>query len=839
MKTAIQAKIYAIENALKKLISGLLGDSMDHLSADANLLELGINSVLSVELIEALNQKMGIDLGIEVAFDYSSIKALAKYLSNHYPNELQRGLVQSSSMPGNTASKKVQSEKNMGLEDNQKQNSDFCTAVVEKPSSDIAIIGLSGRFACSETVEEFWEHLRAGECCLGEIKRQGWNEYDYYDPNPDRNDKSVSKWGGMLKDVDKFDPLFFNISPIEAKRMDPQQRLFLEEAFKAFEDAGYASEQLMGQKIGVFVGCRPSDYKEKILAEEDIHSQTFLGTDMSILAARISYFLDLKGPSIAVDTACSSSLVAIHMACESIRKQESEIALAGGVFVISSPEFYIMASKTNMLSLDGRCNTFDDEAGGIVPGEGVAGIVLKKLVKAVEDGDHIYGVIKGSCINQDGKSKGITAPSMLSQKELIYNTYKNASINPETISYIEAHGTGTKLGDPIEIKALIEAFRIFTKKDKFCAVGSHKPNFGHTITAAGIAGVFAVLMAFKHKKLYPLISVREINKYIDLNKTPFYFNTKPGEWRSGDKKPLRAGISSFGFSGTNCHMIIEAPPLLEDSHQSKQRDCYLILLSAKTEMSLRQKIKDMGNWLEKEDKDYAIKNISYTLLAGRTHYPVRSGFIAGSKNELKRSVSEVNANGSADGYFTNKGHTLSELEPIMHEYGERIIAEIRENTHLTPDNYKRKLTTLLELYVKGYNLGWGKLFENENPRRISLPTYPFLKERYWAFETTKTGTQKMDTTIIHPLLHRNTSNFTKQCFSTTFTGKEFFLADHRVNRQRVLPGAAYLEMARAAIAQSVGALQDAKTIIRLKNTVWARPIVVGEVPVKVKIELLQ
>jgi acyl transferase domain-containing protein len=315
-----------------------------------------------------------------------------------------------------------------------------------------------------------------------------------------------------------------------------------------------------------------------------------------------------------------------------------------------------LASKTNMLSFDGKCKTFDDAANGIVPGEGVGAMVLKPLTKAIADGDHIYGVIKGSGINQDGKTKGITAPSMLSQKELIWSAYQNASINPETVSFIEAHGTGTKLGDPIEIKALIEAFRMFTDKTHFCAVNSHKPNFGHTITAAGIAGVFSILMALKHKKLYPLISFNEINKYIDLHESPFFFNTKLGEWKSNDESPLRAGISSFGFSGTNCHVIIEEPPFLENVPENDQIRYYPFFFSAKTKMSLKRKIQDLHKWLVKEADNYPILNISYTLLTGRDHYSVRSGFIASSIEELKSKISEINSNGTADGYFTNNPH---------------------------------------------------------------------------------------------------------------------------------------------------------------------------------------
>src|SRR5579859_6758646 len=328
----------------------------------------------------------------------------------------------------------------------------------KRQSSDIAIIGISGRFAGSASLEAFWSRLRAGESCIEEIQRAGWETSTLSDPESLKT--SRVKWGGMLGDIAQFDPLFFNISPLEATRMDPQQRLFLEEAYKSFEDAGYCAEQLSEKKVGVFVGARAGDYKEQVLHKDsarllsEVDAHLFLGSDMAILAARISYFLNCKGPSLTIDTASSSSLVAIHLACESIRAGESDMALAGGVFVMSSPEYYLMAEKTHLLSLDGKCKTFDKNANGIVIGEGVGALILKPLDAAIDDGDHIHGVIKGSAINQDGKTIGIMAPSLPSQKALLSDVYRKAGIPPESVSYVEAHGTGSKLGDPIEVHAL-------------------------------------------------------------------------------------------------------------------------------------------------------------------------------------------------------------------------------------------------------------------------------------------------------------------------------------------------------------------------------------------------
>ncbi|EJQ38331.1 hypothetical protein IEE_05057, partial [Bacillus cereus BAG5X1-1] len=774
----------------------------------------GINSILAVEFVEEMNQRLGIDLGIEVMFDYRGPRELAEFICKQYGEETQP------------------KEVSFSYKEENHQ-----TSSIEGKSSDIAIIGISGKFAGSENIEEFWNHIQSGKSCVEEINRKGWNESKYYDSDPSQKNKSISKWGGFLEDIYKFDALFFNISPLEAERMDPQQRLFLQEAYKAFEDGGYSNEQLSGKKVGVFVGGRSSDYKEKALLEEEVNSQTFLGNDMAILASRISYFMNFKGPSIAVDTACSSSLVSIHLACESIRKGESEIALAGGVFVLSSPEFYLMTSKTNMLSPEGKCKTFDDAANGIVIGEGIGVVVLKQLDEAIKDKDHIYGIIKGSAINQDGKTKGITAPSTLSQKALIYEAYKNSSIDPETIGYIEAHGTGTKLGDPIEFKALTQAFRMFTDKTQFCAIGSHKPNFGHTIMSAGIAGVFKVLMAMKYKKIPPTINIKEINKHIEYNESPFFINTQLREWKRVSNIPLRAGVSSFGFSGMNCHVIIEEPPIIQRKKEGGQdKPYYIFPFSAKKIPDLNQKIIDMAKWLEREGENHSIEDISYTLWTGRSHYSVRCAFIAKDINELKEIILKFINNEISENYLRGEGNVSLKIDSVLKENGDRLIRELQDSGYFNEEEYKEKLLVLSNLYVKQYNLNWRNFFHSHMHRRIPLPTYPFNGDRYWLPEIegkqTSDGSQ---VSSINPLLHQNTSNLSEQRFSSTFTGREFFLADHVVNGHKTLPGVAYLEMARAAIKQATEAMKDNNIRIRLKNVVWAQPIVVDDQPVQVHI----
>ena len=382
----------------------------------------------------------------------------------------------------------------------------------------LAVIGLSGRFAGSETAADLWQHLAAGEDLIEEVSR--WDLSEHY---AHFGQQRRCHYGSFLSDIDRFDAQFFRISGQEADYMDPQQRLFLEEAWKALEDAGYVGDEDTPRYCGVYVGCGPGDYIR--LFGDDAPAQAFWGNAGSVIPARIAYFLDLQGPAIAIDTACSSSLVAMHLACQALWSGEISMALAGGVYLHATPDFYVASNRADMLSARGRCHTFDSRADGFVPGEAVAAIVLKRLSEALSDGDHIYGLVRGSAINQDGTTNGITAPSARSQEALERAVYDSFGIDPRQIQLVEAHGTGTILGDPIEIEALTRAFRAYTSETQFCAIGSVKSNLGHTATAAGITGVIKALLALHHRQLPPTLNFEAPNPNIDFATSPFFVNT--------------------------------------------------------------------------------------------------------------------------------------------------------------------------------------------------------------------------------------------------------------------------------------------------------------------------
>ncbi len=594
-------------------------------------------------------------------------------------------------------------------------------------NQDIAVIGMSGQFPDAQNVNEYWTNLAAGTNSVVEIDR--WPTDQYYDPDPEVPNKSYSKWAGLIDNIDKFDPAFFKISPREAELMDPQQRLFLQEAWHALEDAGYSPKSLDGKKCGVFVGCSTGDYQH-LFAENKIFPQAYslLGNITSVLAARISYLLNLKGPSIAIDTACSSSLVALHLACESIRMGTCDMALAGGVMIYPTPFSFIWASKMGILSPQGRCKAFDQEANGIAIGECAAAVILKPLEVALKAGDNILGVIKGSGINQDGNTDpGITAPSASAQAELETEVYHKYNINPETISYVEAHGTGTKLGDPIEIDGLTQAFRKYTQKKQYCAIGSVKTNIGHTQIAAGIAGFIKLLLCLKHKQLVPSLHLDKENEHLHFPDTPFYVNTELKDWETDLGVPRRAALSSLGFSGTNSHVVVEEYIPSYASSDITHDMPQLIVLSAANEDRLKAYAKEVKQFLETSVSHYSyfsMANFSYTLQVGREAMAERLAIVADNIDVIEKLSQYLDGNTDvANLYLGNIKRDKAQLALLFEGKDKTTtLAHIVEN---------KQLEEIADVWVLGATIDWQQLYQKHKPQRISLPTYPFAKKSYW------------------------------------------------------------------------------------------------------------
>ncbi len=809
-----------IQKELRLMLATVLHARPEDIELRKPLVELGLDSVLGTEFVLAINHKFATTLSTVGIYDHPNVFALAQYLEAAQPRA-QESTNAVREQPARYAASAAHSYRDSGNMDAHRS---------QGRSEKLAVIGMSGRYPQAGNLEEYWQNLATAKNSIVGIPDSRWDAAAYFDADPDAEGKMYSRSMGILDNADAFDPRFFRITPQEALYMDPEQRLFLQEGYRALEDAGYVGSDADGLNCGVYLGMESSEYSWQYATSPRI-SETITGNHSAIAASRLSYFLNLKGPALAIDTACSSSLVATHLACQALRAGEIELALVGGVRLWLSPVTHIGMCKARMLSVSGQCRTFDDAADGIVMGEGVGAVVLKRLSDAERDGDEIHGVILASAINQDGRTNGITAPSIKSQIALERQLYRDHDIHPESISYIEAHGTGTKLGDPIELQALATVFKEQTQREGFCALGSVKTNIGHTAAASGIASLHKVLLCLKHRRLVPTLNVENENHHFDFKHSPFYVNRENKAWQPalGDKR--RACVSSFGFSGTNAHLVLEEylPPVGIDKAAAVHGEL-LIPLSARNAVQLKQKARDLLAFIERHappvgEPDSTIANrlpsLAYMLQVGRAAMEERAGFVVRSLDELKAGLRALGED-AADTVGVQRGRVVEDDETLG-------LWNTDEDLRLTLDKWlsEQKLEKLLGLWTKGVDFEWRKLYGAALPTRMSLPTYPFAEERFWIARDDQEMpvTQREQTgNHLHPLVHRNISDLGRQAYRTRLNAGAFYLNDHRVNGARVLPGVAYLEMARAALALALPAVDD--RLIEFRDHAWIQPIVV-------------
>ncbi|MEC0128815.1 non-ribosomal peptide synthetase [Paenibacillus pabuli] len=589
-------------------------------------------------------------------------------------------------------------------------------AVIEEQSGkDIAVIGMSLKVPGADSLDQFWSNLCRGEDWVREAPKARTSE---------GRPKAARR--GYLSEIDTFDEFFFRIPPKEAALMDPYQRLFLEIAWSAIEDAGYGGDRLKGSRTGVYVGSgHENEYKQMIASyNAELLSAAAVGNMSSAIASRISYLLDLRGPSLVIDTACSSSLIAVHLACQALLARECDMAIAGGIQLILDPQ--AEQPQIGIESPSSTVRAFDEGADGTVRGEGVGAILLKPLSRAIADNDSVYAVIKGSVSNQDGKSIGITSPNRAAQEQLLIRAWERAGIHPASLSYIETHGTGTPIGDPIEVRAIHNAFRTYTDKVQFCAIGSLKPNIGHLYHAAGIISFIKTALALHHEQLPPSIHFEKPNPQIDFAKSPVYVNAHLSDWkRSADVR--RCGVSSFGMSGTNCHVVLEET---RDRSVSLPVNAEyvpsLLTLSARTLTSLRSLIDKYRLFLLTADP-LSFENICYTSNIGRGIYEYRLAVLALHSQELRGKLA------------------LLQHETFTGQYGE--LAEgiwFGGPEHVEPPNSSESAAATQSLesnmvwekaasrYVRGQFIDWKGLHAGYSRRVVSVPTYAFDQHRHWA-----------------------------------------------------------------------------------------------------------
>ena len=667
-----------IENQLESIWREVL--KLDKIDVNSSFFDLGGHSLLLAQVRSKIENVLKKEVSMMDLFKYPTIATLSGFLL------------------GNNEAETI-------TEDVKKQDSGT-------KSTKIAVIGLSGRFPGAKNIDEFWNNLCNGVNSISHFTEEQVIE-EGISPELVKKPGYVKAWGS-LEDIDKFDAQFFGYNPREAEVLDPQQRIFLEESWKALEDANYNTEKFKGL-VGVYGSVGMNTYVQRLkdgYESQGLASdyQIMISNDKDFLATRVAYKLNLEGPSITVQTACSSSLVAVHLACQSLVNGECDMALAGGVSIRLPQRAGYMYQEGMILSPDGICKAFDEQASGTVGGNGAGVIVLKRLEDAVADGDDISAVILGSAINNDGGMKiGYTAPRIEGQAKSIAKAQANAGIDPESITYIEAHGTGTPLGDPIEIEALTKVFRLRTDKKEFCAIGSVKTNIGHLDAAAGITGLIKTILSLRNRMLPPSLNFRSPNPKLNIKESPFFVNNSLTAWNNGSN-PLRAGVSAFGIGGTNAHVVLEEGPIF--SSDSSEGKPLLFTLSAKNKKALNRMTTNLISFLE-SSSDINLADVAYTLQVGRKVFEFKRFFLSSSIQETLEVLKNI------DG---NPQRVFDSTEEQNHSSQQSLLDNMQDYP----------LEQLGQMWLSGVRIDWEKLYQGQKRKRISLPTYPFEGQSFWA-----------------------------------------------------------------------------------------------------------
>ena len=604
---AAARSVAEIERWFVAQIGRQLGLAESQIEVDQPFVSIGLDSMAAVTLAEQLSQWLGSRVSPTLAWDYPTIQLAARALGRAESSAPADAGVRAPAI--DTRAPRTHAE-----------------------TGAIAIVGIGCRFPGASGPDDYWRLLKDGRDAISEVPSTRWDSEDAHGAPAD----SAMRWGGFLDQIDQFDAQFFGISAREAVRVDPQQRLLLEVTWEALEHAGYPRERLAGSPTGVFVGISSSDYYA-LQAErpETLDAYAGTGNAHSIAANRISYFLDLKGPSMAVDTACSASLVAVHLACESLRRGECSLALAGGVNLMMTSHIAVTFSQAQMLSPDGRCKSFDESANGYVRSEGCGVVVLKRL-SDVADHERVIAVIRGGAVGHDGRSNGLTAPNSAAQRDVMRRGLAAAAVEAASVEYVEAHGTGTRLGDPMELASIAAIYGDGRAPHERCRVGSVKTNIGHLEAAAGIAGLVKAALMVERGELVPHLHFKRPTSHVDWTSSGLEVPTRRMPWRS---RRRLAAVSSFGFGGTNAHLIIEQPPDRVGKPDRGERPAHVVCLSAKTPAAL-DKVKHQLRTYLASDREATLADVAYTANAGRTHFAERVAMVVDSVASLEAKLRE-------------------------------------------------------------------------------------------------------------------------------------------------------------------------------------------------------
>lgn len=714
----------AVRERITAILRTTLGDMLlvpaDGLDGDRAFREVGLDSVALIRFCNRLTDENGWSLTPPVLFEHSTINRLAGHLADTQP----AGLAAAPSHGPAPAAPAASDSDVAGLP------APLAPAASARSREPIAIVGMSGRFPQAADLEEFWANLSAGRDSVREVPPERWSwPIPSGDPEEEAA-RSTIRWGGFIDGVAEFDPLFFNLSPREAEAMDPQNRLIMMYVWLAMEDAGYAASRLAGTKTGLFIGTGDTGYASLVNRQKYSAEHGFLGSFPFSGPNRMSYFLDVNGPSEPINTGCSSSLLAVHKAVEALETGACDLAFAGGVNTVPTPDSHLSFSKAGMLCADGRCRAFSSRANGFAWGEGAGVIALKRLSDAEAAGDPIHALILGGATNHGGRANSFTAPNPAAQAQVIQSAYRKAGVDPRTIGYIETHGAGTKLGDPIEIEGLKRAFRDFPASPHqnggpACGLGTVKSNIGHLELASGIAGLIKVVLQLKHRTLVKNLHCEELNPLLELEGSPFYVVRENAPWpcfkdSQGRDLPRRAGISSFGVGGVNVHVAVEEYVPRPGAAETGKMEPgpYLVVLSAKRAESLQESAVRLRNHLKKNRglSRTELRSLAYTLQIGRDAMPERLGFLIDSADQLETGLRAYLKGDESPGRWF-RGRARPGVTP----------QEPRADVLIG----RREYRALLDLWVNGGAVDWRLLYGPSLPARMSLPGYAFARDRYW------------------------------------------------------------------------------------------------------------
>lgn len=619
----MQQRKSLITNYLRNAVAEVTRVDADEIRDEAGFFDLGMDSLMAVELRRRIEQGVGKDIPVTLVMDHPRLSDAADYL-----------LVE---------------VLGLGEQTNVRQAS----TVTARTDDPIAVVAVSCRFPGAPDPESFWELLAGGVDAIREVPEDRWDIDEFYDPDPDTPGKTYTRFGGFLDGIDGFDPEFFGISPREAVWIEPQQRLMLETVWEGLERAGYAPSDLRGSRTGVFTGVAANEYAHLLSAEsiDKIEPHFITGNALNAISGRVAFALGFEGPAVAVDTACSSALVAVHQACQALQSGDCDLALAGGVNVLLSPVTVVAASRARMLSPVGRCKTFDASADGYVRSEGCGVLVLKRLSDAVRDGDRVCAVIPASSVNQDGASSGLTVPNGGAQQRLIEATLARAGLSGADVDYLEAHGTGTPLGDPIEVQAAAAAYGAGRDADRPLLMGSVKTNIGHTESASGAAGLIKVVLSLQHGVLPQSLHFENPSPHIPWDALPVRVIDEPVPWQTNGRV-RRAGVSSFGFTGTNAHVLVEeAPPQLHTADAAPVEPAataeagtddspQVLALSARSPEALVELARRYDDWLS-ATPGLDIADVCHTAGVGRSHFEYRAALVVDSVERAREGLAAL------------------------------------------------------------------------------------------------------------------------------------------------------------------------------------------------------